>query len=160
MAGQPAANKKKTNVILVFAIAQFFIAALLWVAFSGSGDREGRIKVALAAGKAAEIQNAIASYHAANQILPADNKALTLPDKQGKPYFTAFEVQGDSSYAVSVAHGVITLTFAQNQQPVSGKTLVYIPRVSNGKLEWICTSGTVEAVYLPPQCQSQQQSVR
>jgi len=160
MAVQPAVTKKSTKVIAIFIIAQVIVVALLLLVFSGSGDREGRIKVALAAGKAAEVQNAIAGYYTDNQILPSDNNALRLPGKQGKSYFSAFEEQGEPSYTVSVANGVITLTFSKNQEPVSGKSLVFIPRVSNGKLEWSCHAGTVDAAYLPPQCQGQQQSVR
>ena len=155
MAVQPAVTKKSTKVMIVFVIAQVIVVALLLIVFFGTGDREGRIKVALAVGKAAEVQNAIAGYYADNQILPADNNALRLPGKQGKPFFSTFEEQGEPSYSVSVANGVITLTFSKNQEPVSDKSLVFIPRISNGKLEWSCYAGSVDAAYLPPQCQSQ-----
>src|SRR3972149_3013580 len=128
MAVQPAVTKKSTKVMIVFVIAQVIVVALLLIVFFGTGDREGRIKVALAVGKAAEVQNAIAGYYADNQILPADNNALRLPGKQGKPFFSTFEEQGEPSYSVSVANGVITLIFSKNQEPVSGKSLVFIPR--------------------------------
>lgn len=155
MAGQPAVMKKSTKVMVVFVIAQVFVVTLLLIVFYGSGDRKGRIKVALATGKAGEVQNAIAGYYADKQMLPADNNALRLPGTQGKSYFSAFEEQGELSYKISVDKGIVTLTFSQNQEPVSGKSLVFIPRVSNGKLEWSCYASSVEAAYLPPQCHGQ-----
>lgn len=153
MAGQPAVNfKMSKKTAIAFVAAQLFVIALLWTVFSGGGDRDGRIKAALAAGKAGELQSAVAKYYSDNGMLPADNKALSQPGKQGKSYFTLFAEQGQISFRMDVASGVITLTFAENQEPVSGRTMVFVPRVSNGKLEWSCNAGTVDAKYLPPQC--------
>lgn len=155
MAGQPAVNfKMNKKMMAVFVVAQLFVIALLWVAFSGGSDRDGRIKVALGAGKAGELQSAVARYYTDNGMLPADNGALGKPGKDGKAYFTLFAEQGEIAFSTNVANGVITLTFAENQEPVSGKTLVFVPHVSGGKLEWSCNTGTVEAKYLPPQCSS------
>ncbi len=156
MADKPKISKKITIAITVFIGAQLFVAALIWVVFSDSGEREGRIKSALAVGKASEVQNAIASYYDEHKALPPDNNTLRLPNKQGEPYFTAFEAQGNPSYTVNVANGVITLTFSPNQEPVSSKTLIFIPQVSDGKLNWSCDTGSVEAIYRPAQCGGKQ----
>ena len=152
MADKPKISKKATIAITVFVGAQLFVAALIWVVFSDSGEREGRIKATLAAGKASELENAIANYYEEHKALPPDNNALRLQNQQGKPYHTAFEEQGNPSYTVNVANGVITLTFSPNQEPVSGKTLVFTPQISDGKLNWSCDTGTVKAKYLPSQC--------
>ena len=152
MAAQPGTTNKARTAIIVFIAAQLFIAALVWVVFSGSDDREGRIKATLAVEKAREAQSAVASYYEEHKALPPDNNALRLQNKQGKPYFTAFEEQGNPSYTLGVANGVITLTFSPNQEPVSGKTLVFAPRISDGKLNWGCDTGSVEEKYLPSQC--------
>ena len=155
MAGQPGNKKKVTTAVIVFVIAQLFVAALIWVAFSGSDDRGGRIKAALAIGKASDLDNAIADYYEEHRALPSDNNALLLQNKLGKPYYTAFEEQGELSYTVNVSNGVITLIFSPNQDPVSGKSLVFVPRVSDGKLDWSCDTGSLEANYRPSQCRGQ-----
>ena len=152
MAAQPEAIGKVSKAISVFVAAQLFIAALVWLAFSGADEREGRIKATLAADKAKAVQSAVASYYEERKALPPDNHALRFHDKQGRPYFTAFEEQGNPSYTVAVADGVITLTFSKDQEPVSGKTLIFAPRISDGKLNWGCDSGSLEAKFLPPQC--------
>jgi len=155
MAGQPE-TKRKNTAIIVFVVAQLIVAGLLWVVFSGTGDRAGRVKVALAVANAGKIQDAIAGYYEERNTLPADNNALRLPDKQSKPYLTDPDVHADLPYTVNVANGVITLTFSANQEPVSGKTLIFVPQISNGKLDWSCDTGSVEAIYRPPQCGGQQ----
>ncbi|GEM_PF-4708265 len=155
MAGQPEA-KRRNAAIIVFVMAQLIVAGLLWVVFSGTGDREGRVKVALAIANAGKIQDAIAGYYQERNTLPADINALRLPDKQAKPYLAGLDEHADPSYMVNVANGIITLTFSANQEPVSGKTLIFVPRISNGKLDWSCDTGSVEALYRPPQCGGQQ----
>lgn len=138
--------------MMVFIAAQLLVAGLLLVVFSGSGEREGRVKVTLAVAKAGKIQEAIASYYEEQITLPADNSALRIPGRQSKPYLTDADEHGDPAYTVNIANGVITLTFAANQEPVSGKTLIFVPRVSSGKLDWSCNTGSVEAIYRPAQC--------
>lgn len=155
MAGQPEIKSKKTAFI-VLAVAQLLVAGLLWVVFSGGGDREGRVKTALAVANTGKIQGAIASYYEERNTFPADNNALRLPDKQSKPYLTDLDEHADLSYTVNIANGVITLTFSANQEPLSGKTLIFIPQISNGKLDWSCDTGSVEVIYRPPQCGGQQ----
>ena len=85
---------------------------LVWVFYAGMNDKEGRIKVALAMIKAREAQSAIAAYYAERKVLPPDNSALRLPNKESKPYFTAFEQQADLSFGILVQSGTLTLTFA------------------------------------------------
>ena len=155
MADQPVI-KRKTAAIIVFVAVQLFILGLLWVVFSGSGDREGRIKAAIAIANAEKLQDAIASYYEERNTLPADNNALRLQNKQAKPYFTAFEEHDTPSYTINVANGVIILTFSANQESVSSKTLIFVPQISNGKLEWNCDTGSLEAIYRPPQCGGKQ----
>jgi len=151
MANQPGITRKKAAII-VFVIAQVLVAGLLLVVFTGSGDREGRVKVAIAVADADKIQGAIASYYGERNALPADNNALRLPDKQSKPYLPAIDEHGSLPYTVNVANGVFTLTFSANQEPVSGKTLIFVPQISSGQFSWSCDTGSVEAIYLPPQC--------
>ncbi len=154
MADQPEIKRKKL-ALTVFAVAQLLVAGLLWVIFSGTGDREGRVKVTFAVANAGKIQGAIASYYEERNTLPADNNALRLQNKQAKPYLTDLDEHADLSYTVNVANGIITLTFSANQEPVSGKTLIFVPRISNGKLDWSCDTGSVEAIYRPTQCGGQ-----
>jgi len=154
MADQPG-TKRKRAAIIVFVVAQLLVAGLLFVVFFGAGDREGRIKVTLAVASASKIQDAIASYYEERNTLPADNNALRLQSRQGKPYLTA-EEPGALPYTVNVANGVIILTFPANQEPLSGKTLIFAPQIFNGKLEWSCDTGSVEAIYRPMQCEGKQ----
>ena len=155
MAVKTEIKVKGKTAVTVFIIAQLVIAGLIWLVFFGSGDREGRIKATIAAAKAGEVEGAVASYYEERKALPSDNSALRLQNKQGQPYFTAFEEKGNPSYTIGVVNGVITLTFSPDQEPVSGKTLIYIPRISDGKLVWSCDTSSVDDKYLPSQCQSQ-----
>jgi hypothetical protein len=152
MANQPG-NKKAA--ITVFVIAQIFVVGLLLIIFTGSGDRAGRVKVTIAVADAEKIQNAVAGYYEERKTLPANNNALRLQNKEGKPYFTTEEL-GAQPYTVNVADGVIILTFSADQEPVSGKTLVFIPQVSGGKLDWSCNTGSVDMIYRPAQCGGKQ----
>lgn len=115
-------------------------------------DKEGRIKVALTLGKAREAQAAVERHFMERRILPPNNEALRMPGKTSEPYLTAFEQQGELSYRIKVTDGVITVTFAAGQDPVSEKSLVLEPRPEGGNLAWSCSAGTVEARYRPPQC--------
>lgn len=155
MASQPNVNRKKVAMI-VFVVAQLLVASLLLVVFSGSSEREGRVKVTLAVAKAGKIQEAITGYYEDHNTLPADNSALRILDKQSKPYLTDTDEHGDPTYMVNIANGVITLTFSANQEPVSGKTLIFAPLISSGKLDWSCDTGSVEAIYRPTQCGGKQ----
>lgn len=138
--------------VVVVATAAALVLGLAWVIYSGMSDKEGRIKVALATAKAREAQSAIAAYFAERKVLPPDNGALRLPNMNSQPYFTAFEQQSDLSYAILVKDGTLTLMFASGQSPVSGKTLVFVPRVAQGGLEWTCNTGTVDAKYRSVPC--------
>lgn len=155
MANQPNVNRKKTAMI-VFIVSQLLVASLLLVVFSGTSEREGRVKVTLAVAKAGKIQGGVAGYYEEHNTLPTDNSALRLPGKQSKPYLTDTDENGDPAYTVNIASGVITLTFSANQEPVSGKTIIFVPRISSGKLDWSCDTGSVEAIYRPTQCGGKQ----
>ena len=155
MAAQPGSSKKSTTVFTILVASQILVVVLIWVAFSGTDEREGRIRTTLAIDKAAGIESAIANYYDEHQALPADNNALRQANKQGKPYFTTFEERGDLSYSLNTANGVITLTFLPNQSPVSGKSLVFFPRVTDGKFVWSCDASSMEANHRPTQCTGQ-----
>jgi len=128
---------------------------LVWMFYAGMSDKEGRIKVALAMAKAREVQSAISAYHAERKVLPPDNSALRQPSKESKPYFTAFEQQADLSFGIVVQSGTLILTFGSEQDPVSGKTLIFVPSISDGEFKWSCNTGTVDARYRPAQCRGQ-----
>lgn len=152
MAAQPGSSKKSTTILAILVASQILVVILIWIAFSGTDEREGRIRTTLAVEKAASIEGAIANYYDEHKTLPADNNALRQADKQGKPYFSAFEERGDVSYSLNVANGVITLAFLPNQNPVSGKSLIFFPRVSDGKLAWSCDASSIEASHRPVPC--------
>jgi type II secretory pathway pseudopilin PulG len=141
--------------VIVLTAAAVIAIGLAWVFYGAMSDKEGRIKVALAMAKAGEAQNAIARYYAEKGVLPPDNSALRLPNNEAKPYFTAFEQQADLSFGILVQRGTLTLTFASGQNPVSGKTLVFVPRIVQERLEWTCNTGTVDARYRPAKCRGQ-----
>lgn len=155
MAAQPGSSKKTTIMLAVLIASQVLIVILVWVAFSGTDEREGRIRATLATDKAVELEGAIASYYDEHKALPADNNALRQANRQGKPYFTAFEARSDSLYTLSVANGVITLTFSPDQKLISGKSLVFSPLISDGKLSWSCDASSLLASYRPTQCRGQ-----
>jgi hypothetical protein len=155
VAAQPGSSKKSTAVFAILVASQILVVILIWIAFSGTDEREGRIRATLAIEKAASIESAIANYYDERKALPADNNALRQMNNQGKPYFSTFEERGDVSYSLNIANGVITLTFLPNQNPVSGKSLIFFPRVSDGKLAWSCDASSIEAGHRPAQCAGQ-----
>lgn len=155
MAAQPGSSKKTTIKLAVLIASQILIVILVWVAFSGTDEREGRIRATLATDKAGELESAIASYYDEHKALPADNNALRQANRQGKPYFTAFEERSDALYTLSVTNGVITLTFSSGQKLISGKSLVFSPLIYDGKLSWSCDASSLLASYRPTQCRGQ-----
>ena len=155
MALQPVSNKKAQFVIAAFIAVQIFVVVVVWIVFFGPSEREDRIKAALALSKAADLENAVASYHNDYKALPPDNNALRLANKTGKPYFTSFEEQSDPSYKMVVANGVISLTFLSSQSAIGGKSLVLTPRISDGKFNWSCDASALDARYRPAQCGGQ-----
>ena len=155
MALQPESNKKAQFVIAAFIAAQIFIVFVVWIVFFGPSEREDRIKAALALAKAADLENAITSYHNDYKALPPDNSALLQASKTGKPYFTSFEEQSDPPYKMTVANGVITLTFLSSQSAIGGKSLILTPSISDGKFNWSCDASALEARYRPSQCGGQ-----
>lgn len=147
--------KKGRGRVVLLAAAALLAIGLVWVFYGGVSDKEGRIIVSLAMVKAREAQQAVAAYYAERKALPPDNAALRLPGKDTRPYLTALEQEAKLSFEMLVQSGVLTFTFASEQDPVSGKTLIFVPRIVGGTLEWSCRSGTVDARYRPPQCRSQ-----
>lgn len=139
--------------MLTTAIA--LAAGVVWLFFAAMSDKEGRIKVVLAMQKVSEAQSATAAYYAERRALPPDNNALRLPNIESQPYLTAFEDKADLSFGIVVQGGTLTSTFGSDQDPISGKTLVFVPRIAEGRLEWSCGAGTVESRYRPPPCRSQ-----
>lgn len=155
MALQPGSNKKTQFVIAAFIGAQIFVVALVWIVFFGPSEREDRIRAALALGKATDLENAIASYHDENKMLPSDNNALRQANKAGIPYFSSFEEQGNPPYKMDVINGVITLIFSPSQSAIGGKTLILTPHILDGKLSWNCDASALDARYRPAQCGGQ-----
>jgi hypothetical protein len=141
---------RRRNIALT--IAAVLAIGLVWAFYGGTSDKEARIKVMHAMTKASEVQSAIAAYYADRKVFPQDNSALRLPNKEPVKYLTAFEQQAVLSFEIIVQNGSIVLTFASDQDPVSGETLVFVPSVVNGGLEWTCNKGTVDKRYRPPQC--------
>ena len=139
----------------MLTIAIVLAIGLVWVFFAGMSVKDGRIKVALAMLKAREAQTAIAAFYTERRMLPPDNSSLRLESKESTPYFTAFEQQAELSFGILVKSGTLTLTFASGQDPISGKTLIFVPRIAEGKFEWTCNTGTVDVRYRPPQCRGQ-----
>ena len=148
-------KKGRRRRAIVLTTAAVLAIGLVWAFYAGMSDKEGRIKVVLAMVQAREAQSAIAAYHAERKVLPPDNNALRLPNKESKPYFTAFEQQADLSFGILVQSGTLTLTFASEQDPVSGKTLIFVPSIVDGEFKWSCNTGTVDARYRPHQCRGQ-----
>ncbi len=148
-------QRKGQKRAVVLAAAAVIAIGLTWVFYTGMSDKDRRIKVVLAMAMAREAQNEIAAYYAERKTLPPDNRALRMPDKESKPYFTAFDQQANLSFAIHVQGGTLTLTFASDQDSVSGKTLIFVPRISDKGVEWTCNTGTVDVRYRPPQCRGQ-----
>src|SRR5690349_7368108 len=86
-------KKPARKSLLVLAIIAALATGLIWVVVGGMGDKEARIKVALALAKARQVQDAVAAYYKPRKSLPPDNTALRLPNKESQPYLTAFEQQ-------------------------------------------------------------------
>lgn len=141
--------RRRVNVLVAISLLAIGLA---WIFFGAVSDKDGRVKVALAMAKAREVQSAIATYYADRKVLPPNNEALRLPGKESRPYLTATEQDAELSFAIVVKNGTLTLTFASGQEPVSGKTLVFVPGVAEGGLAWTCDKGTVDARYRPTQC--------
>ncbi|MBA4416495.1 MAG: hypothetical protein C0392_01085 [Syntrophus sp. (in: bacteria)] len=145
-------NGKKLLKLCALAMALLLIGGIVWIFFEGMREKEGRIKVVLVMTKAKEIQDIIENYYIERKMLPSDNDALRLPGRESTPYLTAFEERGKLSYRVHISNGVLTVTFSPDQRPLSGKTLIFVPRISDEKFDWTCDTGSVDLKYRPLKC--------
>jgi len=58
-------------------------------------------------------------------------------------------------YSIAIDAGTITITFAGDQGPLAGKTLVHRPRFVQNRVEWDCAGGTLDYQYRTPECTHQ-----
>ena len=56
--------------------------------------------------------------------------------------------------AMNAQNGIITVTM--DQGPVKGKSLMMVPSLVDGKVQWKCVSETIQDQMLPTQCRKQQ----
>jgi len=125
---------------IYLAVAWALVIGLFWLFQSTATDREGRSQVAFAVAKAREAQLAIGTYYSERKAWPSDLRLLLPEPRDPLPFRIAFR------------DDALVITFADSQRALGGKTLVFVPRLVGGKLEWSCDSGTVDSRYRFPPC--------
>lgn len=87
------------------------------------------------------LKTAVSEYHSVNGRLPKGMEELGL-DPAG--------IRGDSWQALVDELGIVRISFTGG--PLADGSVLFIPHVFEGQLEWLCRARDVSAQYLPAEC--------
>jgi type IV pilus assembly protein PilA len=122
-------------------IAVAIAGILAAVAFPAYQDYVRRAHVSEGLEMAGVAKGSVTEYYINNNAFPADNAAAGLA--------AAASISGNAVSSVSVADGIITITF---NHKVDGKAMEFVPASLSGSIAWTCRGGSVPPRYLPLNC--------
>ena len=132
-----------TLIELMIVVA--IIGILAAIALPAYQDYTKRSHVTEGLSLAGASKTAVAEYYSSEGALPTNNPVAGL--------VTSTSISGNAVRSVSVAGGLITITY--NTKVEAGSTLSLSPNTTAGGIQWDCKPGAtngVEAKYLPSSC--------
>ncbi|RMD80193.1 MAG: pilin [Gammaproteobacteria bacterium] len=131
-----------TLIELMIVVA--IIGILAAIAIPAYQDYTIRAKVSEGLNLAAGAKAAVTEYYQDKGSFPADNATAGLPADT--------DITGNNVQKVTVANGVITITYSGGGSNLNGKTVTLTPADNNGSISWTCAAGTLDPKYLPSSC--------
>jgi type IV pilus assembly protein PilA len=122
-------------------IALAIVAILAAIAIPAYQDYIRRTHVVEGLELTGVVKGSVTEYYVNHGTFPADNATVGLA--------SAASITGNAVSQVSVANGVINITFNHR---VDGKTMALAPTGLNGSVAWTCNGGSIPARYLPLNC--------
>jgi Tfp pilus assembly major pilin PilA len=127
------------GLILIIAV----IGILAAIAIPQYADYTARAKVAQAMPKVEETKQQLEQFILAQNTLPNSNRQAGLPEQITDENLLSIEVQPG---------GVMQVKFGSTNTNLNEKTIVWVPELGNGRVEWDCSGGDLPKRYRPPQC--------
>ena len=147
--------KPALALLALTAVALLAVLAFEWRTY----DLKARVAAANRAAFALRAQ--IGQRYLATGRMPAGGgtlgnpKAVADPGAASGPANTSPRQAQQQGYSIAIDAGTITITFAGDQGPLAGKTLVHRPRFVQNRVEWDCAGGTLDYQYRTPECTHQ-----
>jgi len=153
-------NLMKTTKAILILLGVVATTSFSYFIYRDYVDDTERTRIAIAIVGISPLKISIENYWSQKGVFPSDASILGV-----NPVFaTNFKhswLEGPGpereAYSISVLDGSISLLFDADQGDVSGKNLVFVPTVVNGRFTWNCNSN-VNPKYLPKICQDKVQN--
>lgn len=136
-----------TLIELMIVIA--IVGILAATALPAYQDYTIRAKIAEPIGVAAAAKTSVSEYYVSQGEMAADATAAGINTSTGQSTYIQTIAYAQTSTSVA------TLTYTLdnlNATNVDGKTIVFVGTGNNDGVKWTCSTGTLEAKYLPANC--------
>jgi len=139
-------NDRKGFTLVELMIVIAIVGILAAVALPAYRDYTIRARVAEPMAVLSEAKTGMSEYFVATGTLPANATTAGIRTAIGTDITSALSVATDGNLTV-------TLTGAASLGDAAGKTIVLsLVSSANGRLEYKCKAGTIEAKYVPANC--------
>lgn len=140
-------RKQSGFTLIELMIVVAILAILMAIAIPAYQDYTIRAQVSEGMNLAGGARTAVAEYWTNTGDWPTDNDQAGIDS-------TATNISGEYVNQVAVSNGVITATFntGNENNAITGGTLVLSPTSSGGSVSWSCDGSTVDNKYLPSRC--------
>jgi len=131
------------ELMLIVAI----IAILAAIAIPAYNDFTVRSKLSEGITLASTAQLAMAEYYLVAGSWPPDNATAGLSE--------ASDLSGEYVASITLVENEIQVLFkADAGEGLADKTLILLAQASKGSIQWQCSSPTIDAKFLPPNCRA------
>lgn len=137
-----AMKHQKGFTLIELMIVVAIIGILAAIALPAYQDYTRRAHVSEGLTLASGVKTTVAEHRSSMGVFPANAAAAGLP--------AATEINGNAVTSVGVEDGTGVITITYNERVgTAGQTLVFTPALTDGRIMFNCTGGTVQRRILP-----------